>query len=36
MGNVSKVMPSIIALRKSFPMDDDVIDVFDVDPVDLT
>ena len=36
MGNVSKIMPSIIELRKHFPMDDAVIDVFDVDPVDLT
>ncbi|MGE9296257.1 MAG: replication restart helicase PriA, partial [Puniceicoccales bacterium] len=35
LGNVSKVLPSILALRKDFPMDDEVIDVFDVDPVDM-
>lgn len=35
LGNVSKVLPSILELRKTFPMDDDVVDVFDVDPVDM-
>ncbi|GHB91015.1 hypothetical protein GCM10007047_02390 [Cerasicoccus arenae] len=36
LNNVSKVLPDILALRKTFPMDEDVIDVFDVDPVDMT
>lgn len=35
VGNVSRVLPAVVALRKDFPMDDDVIDVLDVDPVDL-
>jgi len=35
LGNVSKVLPDIIALRKDFPMDDEVVDVLDVDPVDM-
>lgn len=36
LGNVSKVLPAILELRKTFPMDDEVVDVFDVDPVDMT
>ncbi|WP_309381441.1 replication restart helicase PriA [Cerasicoccus frondis] len=35
LGNVSKVLPAILKLRKEFPMDEEVIDVFDVDPVDM-
>jgi len=35
VGNVSKVVPDIAALRATFPSDPDVIDVLDVDPVDL-
>jgi len=35
LGNVSKVLPAILALRKDFPMDDEVVDVLDVDPVDM-
>ncbi len=34
--NVSKTMPALGKLRESFPMPDDVIDVFDVNPVNLT
>lgn len=36
VGNVSKVLPEIIALRQQFKMDKDVIDVLDVDPRDLS
>ena len=36
VGNVSKVLPEIVALRQQFKMDKEVIDVFDVDPRDLT
>lgn len=32
---VSKVVPQIVALRRKFPMDEDVIDVLDVDPMDM-
>ncbi len=35
VGNVSRVLPMITALRQDFPMDEEVIDVLDVDPVDL-
>ncbi|MBC2594246.1 primosomal protein N' [Ruficoccus amylovorans] len=35
VGNVSRILPDIVALRKDFPMDEDVVDVLDVDPVDL-
>jgi len=35
MSNVSKILPAIVALRKDFPMDEEVVDVFDVDPVDM-
>ncbi|MGE9293512.1 MAG: replication restart helicase PriA [Puniceicoccales bacterium] len=35
VGNVSKILPDIVALRKDFPMDEDIVDVLDVDPVDL-
>ena len=35
VGNVSRVLPEITALRQDFPMDEEVIDVLDVDPVDL-
>jgi primosomal protein N' (replication factor Y) (superfamily II helicase) len=33
--NVSKTMPALLMLRETFPMPDDVIDVFDVNPVNL-
>jgi primosomal protein N' (replication factor Y) (superfamily II helicase) len=33
--NVSKTMPALLALREKFPMSEDVIDVFDVNPVNL-
>ncbi len=36
IGNVSRVLPNIVALREAFPMDEDVVDVLDVDPVDMT
>jgi len=33
--NVSKTMPALLELREKFPMSEDVIDVFDVNPVNL-
>lgn len=36
VGNVSKVIPEILALRAQFKMDAEIIDVFDVDPVDMS
>jgi primosomal protein N' (replication factor Y) len=36
IGNVSKWVPHIVELREAFPMDKDVIDVLDVDPVDMS
>lgn len=33
--NVSKTMPALLELRDKFPMSEDVIDVFDVNPVNL-
>lgn len=33
--NVSKTMPALMTLREDFPMSEDVIDVFDVNPVNL-
>tara|TARA_B100001123_G_C15339414_1_gene1034153 strand:+ start:4441 stop:6681 length:2241 start_codon:yes stop_codon:yes gene_type:complete len=33
--NVSKTMPVLLQLREDFPMPEDVIDVFDVNPVNL-
>ncbi|MDA0346484.1 MAG: primosomal protein N' [Verrucomicrobia bacterium] len=33
--NVSKTMPALLQLREKFPMSEDVIDVFDVNPVNL-
>jgi primosomal protein N' (replication factor Y) len=33
--NVSKTMPALLSLRDKFPMSEDVIDVFDVNPVNL-
>jgi primosomal protein N' (replication factor Y) len=33
--NVSKTMPALLTLREAFPMSEDVIDVFDVNPVNL-
>ncbi|OHE73042.1 MAG: primosomal protein N' [Verrucomicrobia bacterium GWC2_42_7] len=33
--NVSKVLPSLLALRQKFSMDSDILDVIDVDPFDL-
>lgn len=33
--NVSKTMPALMTLRETFPMSEDVIDVFDVNPVNL-
>lgn len=35
VGNVTRVLPQIRAIREAFPMDADVIDVLDVDPVDM-
>ncbi len=35
VSNVSKVVPGLLALRRDFKMDPDVIDVIDVDPVHL-
>lgn len=34
-GNVSKVLPQITALRNDYVIDKEVIDIFDVDPVDM-
>lgn len=36
VGNVSKMIPEIMNLRRQFKSDKDVIDVFDIDPVDMT
>lgn len=36
VGNVSKTLPEILQVRAQFPSDDEVIDLFDVDPVDLS
>jgi len=36
MGNISKTLPEILKLRAQFPSNKDVIDVFDVDPVDMS
>ena len=36
MGSVSQLLPKVLDLRKAFPMDKDVIDVFDVDAVNLS
>ncbi len=33
--NVSKTMPALLSLRDAFPMSEDVLDVFDVNPVNL-
>lgn len=33
--NVTKTLPRILELREKFKMDKDVVDVFDVDPVDM-
>ncbi|MBC9868284.1 MAG: primosomal protein N' [Opitutae bacterium] len=33
--NVSKTMPVLLSLRQDFPMSEDVLDVFDVNPVNL-
>lgn len=35
VGNVSRTLPFITAIRDDFKLDDDVIDVLDVDPVDM-
>jgi len=35
MRSVSKSLPPILELRRNFPMDDEVSDVFDVDALDL-
>ncbi len=35
MDSVSRILPGIVDLRKKFPMDEEVIDVFDVDPMDM-
>jgi len=35
VGNVTRVLPQIRAIRDAFPMDEEVIDVLDVDPVDM-
>ncbi|WOO40331.1 replication restart helicase PriA [Rubellicoccus peritrichatus] len=35
VGNVSRTLPYITAIRDAFKLDDDVIDVLDVDPVDM-
>ncbi|MGF1485320.1 MAG: primosomal protein N' [Opitutales bacterium] len=35
VGNVSKTVPEIVKLRADFRLDEDVLDVLDVDPVDL-
>jgi primosomal protein N' (replication factor Y) len=35
LGNPSKIVPDIAALREAFPLDDDVTDMLDIDPVDL-
>lgn len=36
VGNVSKTLPEILKVRGQFPSDEEVIDLFDVDPVDLS
>lgn len=33
--SVSRILPDIVELRKQFPMDEEVVDVFDVDPMDM-
>lgn len=35
VGKVSQIVPKIVALRETFPMDPEVIDVLDIDPVDM-
>lgn len=35
VSKVSQIVPQIVHLRETFPMDPDVIDVLDVDPVDM-
>ncbi len=35
VGQVSRVVPQIVKLRSTFPMDPEVADLLDVDPVDL-
>lgn len=36
VGNISKILPEIVKVREQFPSDEEVIDLFDVDPVDLS
>lgn len=36
VGNISKILPEILKVRSEFPSDKEVIDVFDVDPVDMS
>lgn len=36
VGNISKTLPEILKVRSQWPSDDEVIDLFDVDPVDLS
>ncbi len=36
VNNISKTLPEILKVRSQWPSDDEVIDLFDVDPVDLS
>lgn len=36
VGSISKILPDILALREKFPSEEEVFDVFDVDPVDMS
>jgi len=35
-GNVSRSMPKLLELRSKFATDNDIMDVFDTDPIDLS